>query len=260
MRPVDFSLYKFQNLPPLNGEEEKSPYAGFYYEPVRDPEPEVAAGLGTEQMDVSLALPAEDLKLTVDPDRPVGPSGWCILPDGTSYSRVVTNAPGVTLEMNRWFWRWSMEPDYDFLHYRIWLPGLHWIHIPITEDLGWGMTEMETVAGIRPEMIGLTVPPSQIDPRIISFNCVSGCARPLYDPDEEGYYIVLCHCFRKMPEGMQILTQAYHGIAWQDGAFRKVHDAVPERVRVFAMHNAWEFRRMADIVPKLYAVSGTEQL
>jgi len=258
MKPVDFTLYEFKDLPPLTQEQQQSPYARFYRVPVQAPPPEIMAGLGERQMDPALALPADKLRQVFSPGEPPTPCGWCIMPDGTSYSRVLTRMPGVTPEMEAWWHRWSIAPDYDFLHYCIWLPGLHKSHaMPIVEDLGWGFISLGLVQEVRPDMLGLSARPEELDPSFIRFHCIAGVSLPEGEPDAEPYYITLSHCFKRTRDGIQVLTQAYHGLCWQDGGFRKMHDADPDRVRVFLMHNAWEFRREALLLPEIFAFSAT---
>ena len=75
------------------------------------------------------------------------------------------------------------------------------------------------------------------------------------EPEAEPYYITILNCIKHFDEGIQVQTLAYSGMTWSDAenTLVKAHDADPDRVRLFAMHNAWEFNRKAELLPKLFA-------
>lgn len=253
-----FSAYDFTSVPPLTAEQEKSPYARFYYEPIERPAPEVYAAIGETQMDPSLALPFSDLEKVFLPDAAPSVNGWCMLPDGTGFSSITTKMPEVTLEMEKWWGGWFAAPDYDYLNYRTWLPGLHKSHaMPITENLGWGFVNISMAQPVMPQMLGLSAAPEELDPNYISFMGSSGFSRPDGQPEAEPYYIAILNCIKRLGSGLQVQTVAYSGMGWRDGTLVKLHDADPDKVRMFAMHNAYEFGRKAVLLPKLFEYSKT---
>lgn len=253
-----FSAYDFTNIPELTEQQSKSPYAKFYYEPVNKPAPEVLAGIGETQMDISKALPFSEMeKVFLPGPEPCG-NGWCMLPDGTGFSSIITRMPDVTLEMEKWWSSWFAAPDYDYVNYRIWLPGLHRSHeMPITENLGWGFVNITMAQPVMPSMLNLSAEPEKLDENFIGFMGSSGFSRPYGQPDAQPYYIAILNCIKHMEKGIKVQTLAYSGMGWKDGTLVKFHDADPDKVRLFAMHNAYEFGRKAVLLPKLFEYAKT---
>lgn len=253
-----FSAYDFTDIPRLNEEQSKSPFAKFYYEPVNKPAPEVLAAIGETQLDPALALPFSEMEKIFLPDGASCKNGWCMLPDGTGFSSIITKMPDVTPEMEQWWGGWFAAPDYDYVNYRTWLPGLHRSHeMPITENLGWGFVNISMAQPVMPSMLNLSAAPEQLDPNFIDFKGSSGYSRPDGQPEAEPYYIAIFNCIKHMGRGLQVHTVAYSGMGWRDGTLVKFHDADPDRVRLFAMHNAYEFGRKAVLLPKLYEYAKT---
>ncbi len=218
------------------------------------PAPEILATIGPEQLPPALALPFDELEKVFLPEPAPARSGWCMLPDGTGFSSITTKMPLVTTEMEAWWGTWFARPDYNYLNYRIWLPGLHKSHaMPITENLGWGFVNINMVQPILPDMLKLSKKPEELDPAFLFLRGSSGLNRPEGEPDAEPYYTIILNVAKRFEGGIRVQTLAYSGMAWVDGGIRKMHDADPDKVRLFAMHNAYEFNREALLIPKLFA-------
>ncbi len=105
----------------LTPEEEKKPYAKYFYRDPAPPEPEAMARM-QNPMDPSKALPIENINDLLDPGYHDVEAGWCALPQGGLYIANHLKMPGVTVEMiNWWFWWHSLED----LRYKIWFPPGH---------------------------------------------------------------------------------------------------------------------------------------
>jgi len=251
----NFSLYTRKYGPPLTPEQEQSPFARFYHEPIEDPVPAVLAAVGEEQMDPALALPfAEVEKVFLPRTEPIR-NGWCMLPDGTGFSSITTMLPGATPEMETWWWKsFVMNPADDWLGYKVWFPGLHVSHgRPLTEDLGWGVVGIHMVQPFTPETLGLSAPPEALDPNYVLALGSSGYNQRIDDENDPPYYIALLNVFKRTTGGLRVQSVTWSGMGWQDGTLKKMHDADPEKVRMFAMHNAYEYHRHGMLLPRVYA-------
>ncbi|MCD8151936.1 MAG: hypothetical protein LUD71_02445 [Clostridiales bacterium] len=179
-------------------------------------------------------------------------NGWCILPDGTGFSHVRIEMPKVTPEVEEWWHKWSMDPDYDYLNYRIWMPSLHLSHaMPIVENLGWGMSRIQMFQPIFPQMMNLSALPSELDSRFFGVIGSSGYST-LLKGSSEVEYTALISCLKRLGEGLQVQAVGYMGMKWEGNGLVKAHDADPERTCLFVTHNAYEFTRKADLAPRLY--------
>ena len=255
--------YNFEIIPELTEEEKKSPYASFYYIPVGKPLPHIYEAIQPgRQMDPALAInleDPEDVKKMFLPEGIPCKNGWCVMPDGTGFSAIETPMPEVTPEIDDWWFSWFTASD---LNYKIWLPKLHFRHkSPIYEDLGWGPLYLTSMKQLTPEMLGIKNP-KELDPDFIgmqapSLECVSAD-----NPDAPTHYAILIHCIKRMEGGgIRFQTLVYTGVKWEDGKLVRMipeNETVdPERVRLFATHNAYEFARKAEILPGLYKLSKT---
>lgn len=251
----DDRAYRFEEIPELTAEQKKSPFARFYYEPVERPRPEVLAAIGSEQMDCAEALPFAQIERLFRPGSEDLKTGWCIMPDGTGYSHVITEMPDMTPEMVMWWTGWIMDPDHDYLNYRIWLPGLHRSHAtPVIENLGWGFSEVYMERPLLPPALNLSAPPRELDPDFVFSIGSSGRSNPIGAP-EDTEYTLLINCIKRVGAGIRAHTVGYMGVKWENGALIKMHDADPAKQRLFATHNAYEFHREGVLAPKIYEVA-----
>lgn len=249
----DNSAYRFDHIPPLTDDQLKSPFARFYYEPVTKPAPAVMAAIGETQLDPAEALAFQNIERLFRPEGNALKNGWCVLPDGTGYSLITTEMPGVTPAAERWWSRWMLDPDYDWLNYRIWMPGLHVSHaMPIVEDLGWGPVSIQMFQPLFPSLLGLSAAPQELDSAFFSSIGSSGRSWPAAGAAQAEYNL-LFNVIKRAGDGMQVLTVNYAGVKWEEGRIVKMHDADPDHLRLFATHNAYEFQRKANLAPELYA-------
>ena len=248
-------VYEFSEIPRLTPAQEKSPFASFYYSPVEKPVPEVMRCIGEQQLPVGSALNFSDIERVFRPEGDSLENGWCILPDGTGYSYVVTEMPEVTPAIEQWWNQWIMDPDYDYLNYRIWMPGLHISHgMPIVENMGWGVSQIQMLQPLFPPQLNLSAPPQILDDRFLGAIGTSGCSNIL-DRPEDKEYTILISCIKRFGQGVKVQTIGYMGVKWENGHLVKMHDADPGKLRLFITHNAYEFRRKALLAPKLYQMA-----
>lgn len=255
--------YEFTHIPELSTEEKKSPYAKFYYEPILPPSPEVLAAIQPgKPIDPILALPPQDLSELFVPGSLKVDNGYCLLPDGTGFSVIHTRSPNLTFEMEQWWWSWVTSPDYNYLNYKIWMPSLHFtLPTPIIwEDLGWGPVKLHVLNPITVDDLDLPASPKELNPDFLNiegspFNIVPD------EPGKETYYATLVHYTTLGAKGLDLITCVWSGIHIIHGKpmrmIGKDERVNLEYVRLFACHNAWEFARKAQLLPKLYAYSKT---
>ncbi len=249
----DDSAYRFLHVPPLTEEQGESPFAKFYYVPVPAPAPEVMASIGAQQLPETDALDFEKIETLFRSESDSVKNGWCIRPDGTGYSMVTTEMPLVTPEMEAWWTKWFLDPSYDWLNYRIWMPGLHVSHaMPIIENLGWGNVSIEMFQPLSPGQLGLSASPKALDSRFLAAIGSSGRCRTS-DSEASYDYNVLLSVIKCGKQGLKVHTVNYMGVKWDSGHLIKMHDADSAKLRLFVTHNAYEFRRKALLLPELYA-------
>ena len=109
--------------PPLTPEEEKRPFAKYYYDEIPQPDPAHYA-IMDEPMDPADAFYPEDINRLLDvPALEAGVEiGWCNLPNGAGYIANRIHYPEFTADMVDWWFAWHPLED---LRYRIWYPPQH---------------------------------------------------------------------------------------------------------------------------------------
>jgi phloretin hydrolase len=254
-------VYEFNHIPELTEEEKKSPYARFYNEPILPPDLEVLGAIQTgNQINPSRVLLPEDIgKLFISGSMRMD-NGYCLLGDGTGFSRVHTWEPGVTPEMEEWWGTWFRSSEYNYVNYKIWMPSLHFSHgNPIWEDLGWGPCKLYMVKPIKAEDLNLPASPKKLNPDFLSLG--GGAFKIVPDAGGSIYYATLVHYVTIDTHGIDVVTHVWSGIYIIDGKpirmIEKGERVNLEYVRLFACHNAWEFARKVQLLPVLYAFSKT---
>ena len=109
--------------PPLTPEEEKRPFAKYYYDEIPQPDPAHYA-IMDEPMDPADAFYPEEINRLLDvPALEAGVEiGWCNLPNGAGYIANRIHYPEFTADMVDWWFAWHPLED---LRYRIWYPPQH---------------------------------------------------------------------------------------------------------------------------------------
>jgi phloretin hydrolase len=256
------SAYDFTDIPELREDEKKSPYSGFYYEPILPPAPEVFKAIQPgNPMDSSLALASQEVGKLFIPGSLKADNGYCVAPDGTGFSTICTRAAGVSPEMERWWGGWFRSREYNYLNYKIWMPSLHFSHDnPISEDLGWGPVKIYNISRFSPDTLGLSASPKELNP--IFFDIGGGAFKMVPEaPEGVPFYGTLVHYVTYDGKVMETRTSVWSGVHIRDGKVVRMigeQERVDlERVRLLACHNAWEFARKAQLLPRLYAHSKT---
>ncbi len=254
--------YDFAHIPDLNEEEKKSPYARFYYEPIIPPATNVVAALQPgKEMNPSLALLPQNIGKLFVPGSLKVDTGYCVLPDGTGFSVVHTKGPDITLEMEQWWGTWFKLSEHSYVNYKIWMPSLHFTHgMPIWEDLGWGPIKIYITKPVTYDTLNLPAPPKKLNSKFLSLS--GGVFTIVPDaPDESTYFATLVHYVTHGDDGLNVITCVWSGVHILDGtAVRMIgkKERIPlEYVRLFACHNAWEFARKMQLLPRLHALSKT---
>lgn len=255
-----FSAPKAADLPRLSPADEARPYSEFYYRGACTPAAETLKLL-EQPMDPALALPADQVGRMLDPGYLERETGWCILPDGTGYSAVLTKMPNVTEEANNWWGPWHEQDD---LRYKCWFPGSHQKVGPrwCQEDVGCGLEDVFFMQRLTPEVVGFDPARYAASPDLVIVRGQCGYSVPAScTPEDRPMAITVMHMIRRLPEGgVEYRTRFWSGVWFVNG--RPVR-MLPEGARVseeraygMAYHGACEMATLASILPELYARFG----
>jgi len=253
------NVYDFKQIPKLTAEEKKSPYARFYDEPVLPPAREIVAAVQPDkQIDPSLALAAEDLQKLIMPGTLKADNGYCLMPDGTGFSVIRTKSPGLTVEMEKFWDDWSVATEHNYVNFKIWLPGLHFMHSNVIwENLGWDSVNLHTVNIIKP--FEASSWPKELNPDFYAFQ--GGAYAVVRDGVAKPFWITIVHYKTLNKHGEEDITCVWSGILVINGSAVRMIDKSEkvdvEKVRLIACHVAWEAARKAQLLPKVYAYSQT---
>ena len=111
--------------PVLTADEQKRPYAKYFYMPMAKPDTRLVAEVENGPIDPDKALKIQDLNDLLKPGYLASEVGYTILPDGTGYVSSIVKMPGVTPEMLNWWFAWH---PVEALRYKIWD---HYVHYNI---------------------------------------------------------------------------------------------------------------------------------
>ena len=265
------SIYPIPPLPPLTAEEQADPFAGFYYEPIGDPDPDILDALRPDNpMPPQWSIGFEDIEQLFRPEGLDHPCGFCLRPDGTGYMSMRVDMGSVTPEMRAFFYTRFL--DAKPLYYRIWLPGFHIDHRkPFTESFGWGQGRVCFRREIIPmnsppdyRALGLSAPMEELDPHFLSVACSSAEFVPL-DPADGGFYNVMLGVYKKNDRGGVVGNcVSWFGVDIVDGKpVRMLPEGETmdlEKVRLYTCHQAYEMTRLRDILPAIFAqAKGSEK-
>jgi hypothetical protein len=106
----------------LTSAEKKKSYAKYFYRPMTPPSQETYDILNKGPIDPALALPIEDRSDLLNPGYFPCEKGYCLMPDGSGFIAMLTDMPGVTIDMLEWWFTWH---GLESLRYSIWCPDDH---------------------------------------------------------------------------------------------------------------------------------------
>jgi len=269
-------------LPPLTPEEEARPFAKYYHEPIRQPDPAHYAAMD-KPIDPAFAFGPEEINRLLDVEalRNRVEVGWCVMPDGSGYIANTILYPGVSAEMIDWWFAWHPLED---LRYRIWYPPQHagimlspidrsrildpqvpmreknWgvVHY-VTENCNCGMENVD-IGFMSPEDMGFDM--ERFAEVAAAFAGGCGWAVAVDKSDQSVTApAIMCHMFYEEPGGLRHRTRF-----WQGYRFNEKGDpelclprgvSVPvEAVQGLARHNVKEFSRFGDLLPRVFGELG----
>jgi hypothetical protein len=268
--------------PALTPEEEARPFAKYYYEPLKQPDPAHYAAMETP-IDPALAYGPEEINRLLDVEalRKGVEVGWCNLPNGAGYIANTILYPDVTPEMIDWWFAWHPLED---LRYRIWYPPQHAgimlspldrarildPDIPMREK-NWGVTHYVTEncdCGMENVDISFRSPADmgfdmeRFDKVAATFAGGAGWAVTVNKCDTSiTAPAIMCHMFYKEPGGLRHRTRFWMGYRFTEQGKPELclppGVAVPaEAVQGLARHNVKEFTRYGDFLPRIYKELG----
>lgn len=268
--------------PDLTPEEQARPFAKYYFEDIKQPDPAHYAAM-EQPMDPSKSFGPEEINRLLDVEElEKGVEvGWCWRPDGSGYIANKIFYPGVTAEMIDWWFAWHPLED---LRYRIWYPPQHGgIHLSPMDrarildpnvpnrEKNWGVTHhvIENCdAGMdsiditfqSPERMGFDM--KRFNKVVATMAGGMGWQVPVERNDETiTAPATMCHLFYEVPGGIMHRTRFWMGVRLlPEGGYECILPAgikVPqEAVQGLARHNVKEFTRFGDFLPRIYKELG----
>ncbi|MCC8142332.1 MAG: hypothetical protein LIO56_07375 [Lachnospiraceae bacterium] len=264
----NFGVYGLMEKKPLTEEEKAStPFALFYDLPIQLPSEEnIMALLPGHEVDSAKTIsPAECKKLFTTQELECE-NGYCLRPEGCGFSAVNIKMPRVTPEMLAWWFTWYPKNP---VHYMIWLPGFHVnssIGSVACEDLGWGVAGLDRQAGppIGLDTFGIE-DPKALDPDYVRF--FGGNMHILKEDGSDKDnppYLTMVNYIRRYGDGIEFKVRCWMGAQYINGEIilEKCDHPVSllERTRLMACHNAWEWSRMSELLPEIYAFAQEKNL
>lgn len=261
----NFGIYADIPSTKLSEEDKNStPYAKFYDLPVNLPSEEnILALLPGKEVDPTITFLPENCNKLFAPGYLECENGYCVRPEGFGFSAIRVDLPEVQPEMIKFWFPWYISNP---VHYRSWLPDMH-LDIQkeekghsAVENLGWGAKRAVLGWGqpVSPQTFGIDNP-HEFDP---DFVFLLGGSNATYRPESDHHkedpegICTMVNYFRRKGSGMELRIRCWLGVGFKDGQYilEDSTDPVPlaERVRWMACHNAWEWSRMATLLPKVY--------
>jgi phloretin hydrolase len=269
--------------PPLTPEEEARPFAKYYYEAIKQPDPAHLA-LMDEPMDASRAFGPEEIDRLLDIARLETEEveiGWCVLPNGAGYIANKIFYPGVTADMIDWWFAWHPLED---LRYRIWYPPQHagimlspidrarildpsipnreknWgaVH-NVTENCDCGYENID-IEFRSPADMGFDM--HRFAKVVATFAGGMGWAVAVEKCDTSiTAPAIMCHMFYEVPGGLIHRTRFWMGYRITEQGKPELclppGVSVPaEAVQGLARHNVREYTRFGDFLPRIYTELG----
>lgn len=194
-----------------------------------------------------------------------GEYGCCTLPNGGGYVAMLTQMPGVTFEMYRFWSGWWSNAEDATLRYRIWNPRDH-----VAAGFRW---TSEVIGGEIEDLVFLET--LQIKNLGISKELAAGSSLLMADggnviskrADAQPFSAplpgVVCHFVREMPDGggIEVRSRFWKGYqVGENGLFNAMGPHTPretlDSLYGLAEHNAYEMAHLAAILPSLYEEEG----
>lgn len=238
--------------PALSAEEEKNPFAKFYYVPPFTPPEEVTkAMVPGAAMDPKYSIGPGEIEKLFLPEGLPRKNGYCIRPDGLGYACCTITLPDFSDELSAMWRTWFPVND---VHYKTWLPGYHISHQNgITENIGWGVVNIQGKYATPHEKLGLSRPAKELDDSFISFSATSGSAS-LADGSGTPIYNTLVKCLKRRGDDIQEQIAVWFGVHLDgENVIPMPCDFTLEHVRMFGCHSAWETYRKAMLWPEIQA-------
>ena len=253
----------------LTETEKAKPFAKYYHRPMTPAPQEIYDTLAKGPIDPSLALKIEDRNDLLNPGYLPCERGYCIMPDGTGFIAMLTEMPGVTMEMIDWWFAWHGLED---LRYAIWCPTDHLgIHVKpedlehrldtslsmkernwnttdvVYEDIGTGPITLE-ISFMSPENYGYDMT------RFKPPNTLGAISSNSYLAEPRTPMVTFSHFVRGIEGGVECRSRFWLGCQIQDKKPVVVNNEIPlELVKGLAHHCPREYANLAAILPSVYA-------
>lgn len=230
------------------------------------------------EIPITSILDRNDINQLLDDGYLACENGFCRLPDESTFVAVLTQMPGVTLEMiDWWFWWHAAEP----IRYQIWYPAMHFdnkadfgeyyhdntktyserLHLSshlVTEDVGLGRDKI-LIDFMHPIAFGFDANQLNLEKETII------CAK-VGAPDKGVWGTEMCHFVRTTPEGVEMRSRFWIGnkITRMSGFGKTILNAIlnrpfvkrnliPREVGLSMFHHcSQEYHNLAAILPTLY--------
>lgn len=250
----------------LTPEEKASEYADLYYQkdPLTEEQKAIIDGL---PMDVQYAFAPEDYAKHMNVTGACEvENGYCVLPDGVTYSAARILQPGRTNEkMDAYNKEFALE---GALAYKIWCPGYHYYSYAdgCIEDFGYGRLNMKNISDIEGyagcvdvSLFGIDLDKvAENDPQCVWISGNYWKNYPVLEDriSEEPIEVIIINYLREVPEGRELRIRLYSGVGIQNGKIvrSKLPDLLPpeEYARMHMKHLMLEYGNEARLVNQFW--------
>lgn len=268
---ADLSDAQLRAMPvQLTPEEERSPFAHHYYEPMAQLQPEHTAALERGPLSPEQCyMPEQAGAILLGSPGDYPENGYGVLDNGVGYGAILIRQVGVTDEMIRKYRDEFAQDAYTKEHarnlfYKVWFPGAHLIHFEdgVVEDFGWGMMRLEMGwENFRLAHLGLSAQqiPEQ-DPDCICVLGLGGAGWEIARPEAGQRQMCMVQHTRVTDWGRELRVRYWNGLRLNpDGTVDIVPGPEPaqtlEEMRLMVQHCMREYCNELRLMKEFWVAS-----
>lgn len=255
----------------LTPEEEKRPYAKYFYKELAEIPLEDLEKVNAGPVSPASATPIEDRDLLMQPGYLEVETGYTVMGDGSGFAATLVRMPGVTPEMLDWWFNWH---PLEGLRYALWCPVAHvdirvkdparhldssgiplrernygGVHYPVEGFNLRGAQEL-TIRFYSPSDFGLDMRLFK-EPNVSRAYCADVTLSLLNTP-----FCVFLHAVRIVEGGVEYRSRYWIGYTMRDGKPKRVKRPMPFKMMDLArnncLHSLTEYNNLASFLPQLY--------
>lgn len=273
--PITMNTIRGMKRRRLTAEEEKKPYAKYFYRELAEIPGEDLKKVNAGPVDPLAATSIEDRNDLMKPGYLDVETGYTVMPDGSGFAATLVMMPGVTPQMLDWWFNWH---PLEGLRYAIWCPVAHVdisvknparhfdssgvplkvrnygsVHFPV-EGFNVQGADRVRIEFFSPEDFGLAMDMFK-EPEISTAVCANVFIDALRIP-----FNVFFHAVRKVDGGVEFRSRYWIWQTMKSGRPVKVKLPIPYKMTDLArnncLHSLTEYNNLAAFLPQLYQEMG----